>query len=190
MERKTDLRVIKTFNKLAFALRDMLTEGSFDDISVFDLCARAGIRRATFYKHFEDKLDFLTHVIKKILDDMTMSVKQNYTLIDDPVEYITNYVKHIILFFDERGKLFNSIIASNSFPLVFDTVTTHTMELIKKNLDDAAMPKDSSRYQKIMTAEFINGGISTMLINWLRDRSISEERFLDQVRTLLCKLLF
>lgn len=48
MEKKTDLRVIKTCNKLGFALRDMLTERSFDDITVFDLCEKAGVRRATF----------------------------------------------------------------------------------------------------------------------------------------------
>lgn len=189
MEKKTDLRVIKTCNKLGFALRDMLTERSFDDITVFDLCEKAGVRRATFYKHFNDKLDFLSHIIAKILDDITAAVKKDHHLSDDPVEYITDYVKRVIKFFEERHQMFNSIIENGAFPLVFDTVTKRTGKLIEENLEDAQIPKHSSMYSKVMIAGFINGGISVMIVDWLRTKPVPEDQFLDHVRMILTKLL-
>ena len=189
MEKNTDLRVIKTCNKLGLALRDMLTEHSFDDITIFDLCEKAGVRRATFYKHFNDKLDFLSHIIAKILEDITDTVKKDHDLPDDAVEYITVYVKHVIAFFEDRRPMFNSIIESGAFPLVFDTVTTRTRTLIEKNLEKAQIPKLSGNYAKIMTAGFINGGISVMTVDWLRNKPVSEDQFLDQVRIILTKLL-
>ena len=189
MEKKTDLRVIKTCNKLGFALREMLTEHSFDDITVFDLCEKAGVRRATFYKHFNDKLDFLSNIVMKILDDITKNVKKCYHLADDPVEYITDYVKHVIEFFEERQMMFNSIVESSAFPLVFDTVTRSTGKLIEEDLEHVQRRKAFGIYSKHMTAEFINGGISIILIDWLRTKPVPKEEFLNQVRTILRKLL-
>jgi AcrR family transcriptional regulator len=166
----------------------MLTESSFDDITVFDLCEKACVRRATFYKHFNDKLDFLSHIVMKILDDTTDTVKKNYLLSETPVEYITDYVKQIIAFFREREDMFNSIIKSNAFPLVFDTVTKHTGKLIEKNLQEADMPLNSNAYQKRIVAGFINGGISVILVEWLRTKSFTEEEFLAEIRSMLGKI--
>ena len=59
MEKKSDLRVRKTYEALMRAFEDLLTGKTFDDITVNELCERAMIRRPTFYSHFEDKYDFL-----------------------------------------------------------------------------------------------------------------------------------
>ena len=55
----TDKRVARTYNNLFTALLKLLSEKSFDDITVTDLCEKADIHRATFYKHFTGKHDFL-----------------------------------------------------------------------------------------------------------------------------------
>lgn len=59
MEKKKDLRVQKTYRALMAAFEALMAEETFDDITVNELCARALIRRPTFYSHFEDKYDFL-----------------------------------------------------------------------------------------------------------------------------------
>lgn len=55
MEEKVDFRVKKTRKALLQALRALLSEKSFDDITVTELCERAEIRRVTFYSHFGGK---------------------------------------------------------------------------------------------------------------------------------------
>ena len=58
MTEKTDLRILKTYHALIDAFEKMLEEQNYDDITVNSLCDFASIRRATFYKHFSDKLEF------------------------------------------------------------------------------------------------------------------------------------
>ena len=50
--KKPDLRVQKTRSALTSALYDLLCQKSFDDVTVTELCEKAVIRKATFYKHF------------------------------------------------------------------------------------------------------------------------------------------
>lgn len=66
MDKNIDFRVQRTYKLLADALRDALREKSFDEITVGELCDRAMIRRATFYKHFGDKYELFTFVIREL----------------------------------------------------------------------------------------------------------------------------
>ena len=66
MEKKKDLRVQKTYSALMAAFEALMAEETFDDITVNELCARALIRRPTFYSHFEDKYDFLRFYLNEI----------------------------------------------------------------------------------------------------------------------------
>ena len=70
MEVKLDLRIYKTYKALHEAFTEILEHKSFEDLTVNELCDKAMIRRATFYKHFADKF-VRSH--KKILDRMKNS---------------------------------------------------------------------------------------------------------------------
>jgi AcrR family transcriptional regulator len=54
---EADPRVRRTRQLLQDALVALLTEKSFDAITVQEITARATVNRATFYAHFEDKHD-------------------------------------------------------------------------------------------------------------------------------------
>ena len=64
-----DLRVLKTYKSLYEAFFKMLEEKKFEDITVNELCERAMVRRATFYKHFADKYEFFAFFVNPILAD-------------------------------------------------------------------------------------------------------------------------
>jgi AcrR family transcriptional regulator len=59
-----DPRVKRTQKCLWEALRTLLEERSFEQISVTDICEEATINRTTFYKHFESKYDLLSYGLK------------------------------------------------------------------------------------------------------------------------------
>ena len=68
MSEKEDLRVRKTKKALFDAFIKLLSQKPFDEITVNELCDEAGVRRATFYKHYSDKFDFLTAYVRLLRD--------------------------------------------------------------------------------------------------------------------------
>ncbi len=56
---KLDPRVVRTRNAIQSALKELLLERRFEEITVQDITERAGVNRATFYAHFQDKYDLL-----------------------------------------------------------------------------------------------------------------------------------
>ena len=55
-----DMRIIKTKEALRKAMVSLLTETSFEKISVQDICEKAKVHRTTLYKHFADNYDLFT----------------------------------------------------------------------------------------------------------------------------------
>jgi AcrR family transcriptional regulator len=66
-EPRVDPRVTRTQNLIRNALKSLLSEKSFESISVQDIAERATVNRATFYAHFQDKFALLDVVIRDAL---------------------------------------------------------------------------------------------------------------------------
>ena len=47
------------------ALEELMTEMSYDTITVSAICDKALVRRATFYRHFSSKDDLLAYIVEK-----------------------------------------------------------------------------------------------------------------------------
>ena len=59
--KKTDARIQRTYGNLMSAMIELMREKDFENLSVSEICERAGVHRATFYKHFDDKLEFIRY---------------------------------------------------------------------------------------------------------------------------------
>ena len=66
MDKKTDLRIIKTKKVLFDALISLLEEMPFEEIKISDICDRALINRSTFYSHYQDKYELLSNYIYEL----------------------------------------------------------------------------------------------------------------------------
>ena len=116
MEKKKDLRVQKTYRALMAAFEALMAEETFDDITVNELCARALIRRPTFYSHFEDKYDFLRFYLNESEADAAT---------DSPVEHFQRSWRALIAFIDERPALIRMGLRSKSLPIIFEIISEH-----------------------------------------------------------------
>ncbi len=68
-----DLRVKRTYKLLQEALIELTVQKGFSAVAVSDITKYAGVNRATFYRHFEDKFDLLNHYARTVyalLDSM------------------------------------------------------------------------------------------------------------------------
>ena len=57
--RKTDRRTLYTRNVIKDALLEVLSEKTFERITVTDVCRRAEITRATYYLHYQSLTEVL-----------------------------------------------------------------------------------------------------------------------------------
>ena len=65
LEPKLDPRVKRTRQLLEQAFMDTLREKGFQTVTVQDITERAGVNRATFYAHFQDKYALLDYSIRQ-----------------------------------------------------------------------------------------------------------------------------
>lgn len=63
---KTDARILHTRHALRTALLELLRDKPVDDITVKEVCEKASVSRATFYKHYKDCYDLL-HQMEQIM---------------------------------------------------------------------------------------------------------------------------
>lgn len=70
MERKTDLRVLKTRNAIKNAFKEMVMEKSASDIQIKELAERAMIHRKTFYLHYT--------CIEALYEDILSELSEDY----------------------------------------------------------------------------------------------------------------
>ncbi len=70
-----DKRIQNTYTSLSKALFGILQTSTYDEITVNDLCEAAGIKRPTFYNHFENKNDF---IIKSFRFHINSIIKRDY----------------------------------------------------------------------------------------------------------------
>jgi len=112
-EKKLDLRVQKTRSALTGALYDLLCEKSLDDITVTELCNRAVIRKATFYKHFGDKTELLTYMIQEL---QRISLEENTIGYDEkvPHSYYIGVFRYFMDFLDSNERFIRSVLKSNA----------------------------------------------------------------------------
>jgi AcrR family transcriptional regulator len=107
---KEDLRIIKTRASLSSTFFKMLADMELSEITVNRLCEESGVRRATFYKHFRDKDDFIIYIIKDIRAyfDTNIWNKDNHTTFTK--EYYHKYAETLLAFhFHNEGQLRNEI---------------------------------------------------------------------------------
>ena len=102
-EEQLDPRVRRTRQLLETAFMEAIAEKGFQGVSVQDITGRAGVNRATFYAHFEDKYALLDHSIrqgfrqeieKRTLNVCTFSMDNLQNLIVAVCEYVSNVSSH------------------------------------------------------------------------------------------------
>ncbi len=130
MEKKSDLRVRKTYEALMRAFEELLSEKTFDDITVNELCETAMIRRPTFYSHFEDKYDFLRFYLNEIQSRIE---SESDEIAENRSEHFEHSWRMLMKFVDDHPELIRRSLKMPSLPLVFDILGEHLLASTKAN---------------------------------------------------------
>lgn len=67
---KVDRRILKSQEAIKKAVIELMSQKSFDDITIQDISDRANVSRGTVYLHYVDKYDLLDKLIEEHIDTM------------------------------------------------------------------------------------------------------------------------
>lgn len=105
VQQKSDLRITRTYKMLCDAFTRLLEIQSFEDITVNQLCEEAMIRRATFYKHFADKQEYLSFYLLGFKEEFNR-MKKDSTAHESTQDFYLRMSHYLFEFLDSHQKWF------------------------------------------------------------------------------------
>ena len=181
MSEREDLRVRRTKKALADAFIDLLSKKTFDEITVNELCDAADIRRATFYKHYSDKYDFLTAYICLLRDKFDHQIwrpeQKNIT-----PDYFVSYAKQLIIFISDHSEAIDNICNSILFSAVLSIITEQNYKDTCERLEVSVKQGLKLTAPVDVVASMITGAVTGAVYQWLMTgRKSTPDELSDQV---------
>ena len=182
MEKKTDLRVIKTKNLIYNTLVELMKDKTFEEIKVSDICNKALINRSTFYSHYEDKYDLLVDFINSLKNEFISELNKNSSDLNVK-EYYIELIKIFLNHIEERKEMYTSIMINNRNSIMMDillsVVNNDLLKKIKTDEIDSSIPND-------IIAKFYLGGVINLGVEWLKDNNkYSKEDIINYLNLLI-----
>ena len=189
MHKKEDSRIIKTRRALVLAFLDLLKEKVYEDISINELCTRADIRRATFYKHYKDKTDFLYSVIRILRESFDnkvwSTIGTGYTK-----EYYLCYAKELIAFFTSRREIVNNMLSSESRGTLIGIMISQNLEDTKKRLEESEKDGMTLLASSNVLAAMLVGSVATVIARWfLLGEKEPEDVLVKEISIIIDRML-
>ena len=186
---KEDARVIKTKERLLAAFQELIDKKKFEDITVNEICTESGIRRATFYKHFTDKYDFLRFFVKSLRDGFDDRMWKNGKPATT-VEYFADYARGVVAFLLRNEDVINKALESNVLPTIIEIVKEQnyidTHIRLEKSVEAGLVLPASID----VVAMMLTGAVTHTLVAWFSNgRQIPENVLVEEVCTIVNMML-
>jgi AcrR family transcriptional regulator len=179
-----DLRVVKTYRALTDAFWQVLSEKKFEEITVNELCNRALVRRATFYKHFADKYEFFAFVVRAKQTEFDAQIRQRIDQSQGQSFYI-GIIKHTLDFLNSNKKLVQTVLESNMLPTIMDILAKQiTLDITQKLKEDAQNGTAHPASPQVM-AQFFTGALLYTARWWVTQKKVSEAQLMEELTCLL-----
>ena len=180
-----DLRIQKTYMALTGTFVELLGEKRFEDITVNELCDRAMVRRATFYKHFGDKYEFFTFFIREIQAEFDREIAGSVDT-GMPIEFYVTIIRRVMEFFKEKDRLVQSVLKSGCFPALLRILSEQVeFDILQKLKEDAEKGFTLIADPEVM-ARFFTGAILETLQWWLiHKKPLPQESIEVQISSMM-----
>lgn len=181
---KEDARIVKTKARLVSTFKELLGEKKFENITINEICDRAEIRRATFYKHFQDKYDFLGFFIRSLRENFDMVGK--YGKPDATAGYYIEYAQEIINFLDENDEIIRNILESDIVGTIISVIIVENLKQTKERLNMSVQKGMRLPASVNTVADILVGGVATLALNWFsKGRPIPKEQLLGEIASVI-----
>ena len=178
--RKVDIRVKRTYNQLFSALIKLLGEKSFDDLTVLEICDEAGVHRATFYKHFVDKYDFLNTCFNISLSNLTFDkIAESYTP-ETMKKSCMRMILKVLNFVEENQKVIVSLSTDRNSASFNTALNDAIANFIEERINTIRPENEKLSKTVPLLANYYAGAIVGIIKWWATNQSsYSKQDFLD-----------
>ena len=153
----------------------MLLESNYDDITVSDLCRRAGLSRKIFYRLFEKKADILYSMIDRALMEV------DYYIPDDSVG--PGELHRFFAFWLHKKDLLDALLKLQNSSLLTDRAIRFAMREEGSQVRSFGAEAEKGSYEAIV---FYLSGIFSVLLVW---HAQGYDKSIDEIATLMKDLL-
>lgn len=129
---KVDRRILKSQAALKKAIIELMSEKSFDDITIQDISDRANVSRGTIYLHYIDRFDLLDKLIETHINELREMCEAAAEL---------DYINATLIwfeYFESNYLFFSTMLASKGAPYFRSRFLDLLLELFKKEVDVTA----------------------------------------------------
>ena len=161
--RKMDIRVIRTYDQLIASLIKLLAEKSFEELSVSEICDTAQVHRATFYKHFDDKYEFLNFCFDNELSKINFEVPTALPTVESIKENFMSFIKTTFEFVCSKKAIF-SIILSKKFSVSLGASFTAALHNYCLEKIKVILPGTSPERAELFAAFYSNAFIGIVTL--------------------------
>lgn len=184
-----DLRIIKTKEALRKAMVHLLTEKTFEKISVQDICEKAKVHRTTLYKHFADKYELFAYVLD-VMKKEIYSDDEMYNTEFKNIREVYIYIFDKLLTYVDRRKEKLKLMARNIlnepiFVAFVNFATKKVSHLLDKH------PYMHTKCPNVIMSHFLTGGMIYVLSWWLENpNKYSKTQLIEYIdKTIITSLV-
>ena len=184
-EKPLDLRIQKTHRALTQAYAQLLEEKRFEHITVNEICDRAMVRRATFYKHFGDKYELFSFLVRQIHEEFRRRPARTGKTI---VPYVS-IIESTLDFLDEYDSQLHFLMESSMAPVLLSLISEQIALDITQELQEAEKSGQPLPLPAELMAHAYTGALIHTAKWWLghKDR-ISKQEMAAQLVKMIQRL--
>ena len=163
---KLDPRARRTRERLGEALIALMHEKTFDSITVQDVLDRAGVARATFYAHFQDKNDLFVTENDEFFEHVANALSTRNDASDRlaPVSWLFEHVAG-------AHRYRAALVESGRYHEVLELGRAHFARGIERRLAELPRARGLTAEQRSAAAHASAGALFAMLTWWLQSGS-------------------
>lgn len=149
---------IATRKCLTEALLILMKKKKIQDISISELCSKAGVSRTGFYRNFNYKEELIYEYMSYMFSDYMKEIKKRENL------STYDFAELFFSFFSNHKEFVALLIESNIQTLLLD-IFTQNIEEINKQI---GLGSDTTE-ELILKTQFLAGGLYNLLFTWVKN---------------------
>ena len=178
--RKVSSRVLQTRQALEKALLEMMAEHNLEQLTVKELCERAGIHKQTFYRHYQDLNEFIVSFRERA----AAALVEEFSDLKLP-EDLAELNRRLFLLVEDGGPAVEKLLNSESYHYLLERLSYAFLQpLWMKSPWFVAL---SEAEQRLILRWIFSTG-SSFYVQWLRDgKPLPLEQAIALSGQLLCQ---
>jgi len=177
-----DRRAARTRTQLHEALLLLLSERSYEAVTVEEICRRAGVGRSTFYAHFSDKGELKrSHLtaLQRRLSLATSSPRRHLQF-----AFSLPMLQHA----KENLSLYRSLVSHDRTEAMFPSMRQMLAEQVRAELATLKLEGPLSRLPRKHLAKAVASTFFALMLAWLDDGAVESEQEVDSAFHALLRL--